>query len=100
MPLRHTSPAPFPKAVDRDPGEPRGSWLAVDRLESLLLWGPHEVPSDLVGDEDRGRTWRQTACGALDRHRHGEVTAIEIRAKGVQDPLVHRHVHRAAQPLT
>src|SRR5215471_9476962 len=98
MPLRHTSPAPSPKAVELDPGKPRGSRPDIDRLESLLPGSAPKVPLDLASDEDRGFTWRQAARGALDRHRHGEVSAIEIGAEGVQDPLVHRHVHGAAKP--
>jgi hypothetical protein len=71
----------------------------VDRLESLLPGGAPKVPLDLPSDEDRGLTWRQAARGALDRHRHGQVTAVEIGAEGVQDPLVYRHVHGTAKPL-
>src|SRR5262249_10354301 len=69
-------------------------------LKSLLPRGSGQVTSDLFGDKDRAFTWRQEISpGAQDSRGHHEGLTVEVRAKRVEHPSMHRQDHGTRNPF-
>src|SRR5262244_1096494 len=90
----------FREAIGSALAEAGGYRRAGDGLKSLLPKGSGQVTLDLFGNKDRALTWRQEISrGTQDFRGHHEGPAVEVRAKRVPHPPMHRQDHGTGKPL-